>query len=287
MPSLGARITARYDAIRRCHERGGLLKDAATEAGVSYQVASVAARRLGLKFPHAGRIYNDPRADSMATLYRSGRTLQQIGNQYGLTRERVRQIIGFYHGLDRKDGGVRITSEKNKAARGRKAEMRSFARWGCSVAQHRALLKIGREMRRSGKGAYQGPCAAFRNQKNNAASRGIAWELTLWQWWQIWQESGRWEQRGRGQGYVMRRLRDEGPYAPGNVFIASAIENCSDTPKKKKSGLPCGVSLKIKGAYQVYCASRMINGEKIYLGSFPTPEQAHAAYLAAPLGVAT
>lgn len=35
----------------------------------------------------------DDRTAEMARLYRSGETLQQIGDKYGLTRERVRQIF--------------------------------------------------------------------------------------------------------------------------------------------------------------------------------------------------
>ncbi len=35
----------------------------------------------------------DPRALPFADLYRSGKTLQEIGDQHGLTRERVRQIL--------------------------------------------------------------------------------------------------------------------------------------------------------------------------------------------------
>lgn len=35
----------------------------------------------------------DPRRKSMAEAYRSGLTLQAIGDQHGITRERVRQLL--------------------------------------------------------------------------------------------------------------------------------------------------------------------------------------------------
>lgn len=76
----------------------------------------------------------------------------------------------------------------------------------------------------------------------------------------------------------MCRQGDEGPYAVGNVFIAPARVNTSER-KDKKSGLPIGVKKNKRCAG--FVAMRQINGEKLRLGTHPTPELAHAAYLAA------
>ena len=71
-----------------------------------------------------------------------------------------------------------------------------------------------------------GATRAYQYQRRNASERGIGWELTLAQWWDIWESSGHWEQRGRGKGcYVMGRHADKGPYAVGNVVICSQKEN--------------------------------------------------------------
>jgi len=75
---------------------------------------------------------------------------------------------------------------------------------------------------------------------------------------------------------MMCRNNDTGPYAVGNVFIATGCEN-SSREHAKISGLPRGVALR-KGRY---VAHRCVKGRKLYLGSHPTPELAHAAYLAA------
>jgi hypothetical protein len=37
----------------------------------------------------------------------------------------------------------------------------------------------------------------FINQRSRAKQRGISWDLPYWEWLQIWQESGRLEERGR------------------------------------------------------------------------------------------
>jgi hypothetical protein len=66
----------------------------------------------------------------------------------------------------------------------------------------------------------------YSNHKSNAAKRGIEWRFTPETWWQVWQESGRWEQKGvKHGGYVMARNWDGGPYAPWNVTIQLQSEN--------------------------------------------------------------
>jgi hypothetical protein len=204
------------------------------------------------------------REQQMAALYKSGKTLQEIGHQYGITRERVRQLITKLYGLGRNDGGEHKRSIEKRAIFEAKRNARYLKRYGCGWDQFVDLR------------AMKKPLYAFQSQKNCAGFRGISWELNLWQWWSIWQQSGKWSERGRGQGYVMCRTGDVGPYSVDNVFIATARENCSVRPQKK-SGLPIGVSKNNRS----YKAARCINGKRVLLGSHSTPELAHAAYLAA------
>ena len=68
-----------------------------------------------------------------------------------------------------------------------------------------------------------------------AKLRKIAWEFTYESWWEVWESSGKWEQRGRGKGkYVMSRIGDIGPYSPSNVFIQLNELNVSQGVKGKK-----------------------------------------------------
>lgn len=123
------------------------------------------------------------------------------------------------------------------------------------------------------------PVTTFVNQRLSAKNRGVQWDLGLWEWWQIWDQSGHWLQRGRhAHAYCMCRKGDVGPYAVGNVFIAKFRENSSIHPNKK-SDLPMGV-FQPKGENCGYPAKRRINGKTVYLGTFATPELASAAYLA-------
>ena len=62
-----------------------------------------------------------------------------------------------------------------------------------------------------------------------AALRTVGFELTFEEWWDIWQKSGHWEERGKCKGqYVMSRVGDLGPYKVGNVFIQLASQNVVD-----------------------------------------------------------
>jgi len=70
---------------------------------------------------------------------------------------------------------------------------------------------------------------AFFYQRVAARYRGIDWDLTFTQWWNIWRKSGKWEQRGRRSNqYQMARYNDVGPYSVTNVRIISAEENLEE-----------------------------------------------------------
>lgn len=70
--------------------------------------------------------------------------------------------------------------------------------------------------------------------RQNAKRRGIPFELTFNEWLQIWQDSGKWDMRGKGKGsYVMSRIGDAGPYSVKNVYINSQEDNASLTNKGK------------------------------------------------------
>lgn len=93
------------------------------------------------------------------------------------------------------------------------------------------------------------PWTKYRWHKNRA--RTIGFELTFEEWWDIWQKSGHWEDRGRGKGsYVMSRVNDQGPYKVGNVFINTQENNARDAwlgktrsadDKQKKSNAQKGI----------------------------------------------
>lgn len=159
-------------------------------------------------------VYRDA---EMILLFRDGHTLQEIGDKFGITRERVRQRLAKL-GLSRECGGQAVRSLLNArkrvealAERKEALEDKWLQRKGMTRAEWKAMGAKARN--------------AYHQQRQSAARRGIEWKLTLGQWWAIWQGSGHWEERGRGPGYCMARWADDGPYSPENVYITTNSEN--------------------------------------------------------------
>lgn len=226
-------------------------------------------------------VIDTDRADAMCQRFKRGHTMQNIASDYGISRERVRQIIKKHAGLTCKDGGYslgaierkKIRQEKNSVRLAR-LEANCIKRHGCTRAQFKMVNAMY-----SKDSYYKSPIGAFTTQRNSANNRGIEWKFTFWEWWCIWRDSGKWEQRGIGQGkYCMARKGDVGAYEAGNVFISLCVENNSNRPQKK-SGLPRGVRKIEKGNYQAFAATAMVKGRMNFIGTFRTPEAASAAYL--------
>ena len=223
-------------ALQEMAARGLTARQASDQTGMSYAAVSYYRDNHNVPFAKVtvGRPINsgvqgpDERSERMRELYQSGKTLVEIGAEYKITRERVRQIIHKHYKLRAVDGGK---SEQTRQARRefqRKRDKRSQRSWGCDYRTYRKILK------QEGKPTY-----CYWQQRRNAKTRGIKWELNLWQWWQIWQHSGHWADRGRGTGYGMCRHNDAGPYAVDNVYIATGIENIQDywatDPEEKRA----------------------------------------------------
>ena len=75
----------------------------------------------------------------------------------------------------------------------------------------------------------------FRDHRAMAKRRGVEFNLTHEQWWDIWEQSDRWEQRGRKRGqFVMSRKNDSGAYEIQNVFIQAQDENMREAQIGRK-----------------------------------------------------
>lgn len=75
--------------------------------------------------------------------------------------------------------------------------------------------------------AYQKtPMGKYIRHKANSKRRGIEFKLTFEEWMDIWEKSGKWEQRGKAADeYCMGRIFDQGCYEKGNVVIITNKKN--------------------------------------------------------------
>lgn len=82
------------------------------------------------------------------------------------------------------------------------------------------------------------PRTVFARQKSTAKCRDIDWHLSFEEWFDIWERSGKYKFRGRGQGkYCMSRIGDTGPYSKDNVFIQETVKNSGDKFRGTKQSL--------------------------------------------------
>jgi hypothetical protein len=73
-------------------------------------------------------------------------------------------------------------------------------------------------------------CKAMSRKDRNG--NPIEFKLTFDEWWDIWQQSGKWSDRGRNKGkYQMCRNNDIGHYEVGNVTIQTRESNDIDMDK--------------------------------------------------------
>jgi hypothetical protein len=80
------------------------------------------------------------------------------------------------------------------------------------------------------------PKRRFQLHCSNSKRRGIGFNLTFEEWWDIWQSSGFWHLRGNRKGqYVMSRYQDQGDYEVGNVFIQLFENNFREVSIRPKS----------------------------------------------------
>lgn len=162
--------------------------------------------------------YDETKHNTIIELFKQGKTLREIGAMYSVTGERIRAILAR-HGVTGKSGGRAARIAKAKAEKAERREKAFIEKYGCTSEQFRDVCGSYGEVSRS---AYR----AFSQQQNSAAARGVEWKLKFWDWYSVWQESGKWEERGRGVGgYCMCRFGDEGAYELGNVYIDTFVHN--------------------------------------------------------------
>lgn len=175
--------------------------------------------------------------DTLKMLYGEGKTLEQLGYFLGVSRERIRQVLDR-EGISAQDGGQTVRKNKRigflKAARlvaQKKTEAKMEQIFQCPYVELTSIC--GMPVTYTNIQSRGSPQNGYFQQKRNAETRGIAWEMTFPQWWKLWQDSGHWAYRGRGKyNYCMSRREDKGPYSPANVKIITNFRNTREGQTK-------------------------------------------------------
>lgn len=192
----------------------------------------------------------------MAEMYREGKTLEEIGFAFELTRERVRQILSK-SGLSRTNGGACYR-------KGRKDILMRADSRARRQARAASLLGVDYETAVALNGghhfyAHGTRSSVYLHQKRSARTRNIEWAINFAEWCAVWDESGKWGLRGRGKfNYCMSRKADTGPYSVENVRIITNEQNIAEgwdvTPGSKRWGTTSAVREKQRRVYELRMA---------------------------------
>lgn len=158
----------------------------------------------------------NPKFAQIKSLYQAGFTQRQIAAQFGVTHQRISQILTKI-GVRRSEGGISVQPPFISLLQYRSDE-RCRQKWGVSLSTRREILRDYGHW----------PFLAYGDHRYNASRRSIPFLLTFDQWWTLWMQSGKWALRGRRpgyHGYVMARAGDKGPYTLGNVRVTTQSDN--------------------------------------------------------------
>ena len=167
------------------------------------------------------------RTKEMVLLYKNDSTLQEIGDKFNITRYRVRQLL-LEAGVSGEDSGIKKERAKRKKILlekiTSKRDAKYLKKYGCTYNEKFELYGSTAD--------NQSIHHLYTSQQANAKKRGIEWDISLTQWFDVWTESGKWEERGQGL-YVMGRYNDTGSYEVGNVKIITAAQNAIEYQERK------------------------------------------------------
>lgn len=189
---------------------------------------------VGMSFPEIPRgpkrsAEANLRANAMCMMYtHDGYTMQEIGDVYRITLERVRQILRKFYKVTHKD------SLRHKAILDRRSELRAaelFSRakkTGMSVEDYLAWREMVHAELESGVPYAQTVEGRYIESRRNwrYQHHGIESGMTRMEWFRLWQDSGHYAEYGRGADhYMMGRIDRHKGFVPGNVIIRSAHDN--------------------------------------------------------------
>lgn len=172
------------------------------------------------------------RDQKIVEMFKDAKTMQEVGDKFKISRERVRQIIAR-NGLSSKDGGYVLRAKNKKIVRDANKFYNHFYSWlptyGCSREQCMSINGNTRNITDKSNLSF-----SFLHFRNNCLKRKLEFTLSFPQWYDIWLQSGQIDNRGLRKGqYMMIRKDKLGGYTPENVDIACA-QTSPEIMKKKE-----------------------------------------------------
>lgn len=230
----GERLKGRVKPNRTVQKKHALMKKVT-------QLENQLKRQNLIKKRLVSEMEKEARNVSMVSMYRQGMTLQEIGDRYGLTRERVRQIVSR-EGITSKEGGKTVQVKEKKMIQsvidGEERKKRQavknvkHAQW---VVEHlgdtietieAAGLPHTRESLVCKSYVAIRMAHFYQNQKTY---------LRYLDWVKIWEDSGHFSRiSGPNRGWCLVRQDNHQPWSPENAKIIRFGTWLKGRPSNKK-----------------------------------------------------
>lgn len=164
---------------------------------------------------------------AIAKRFVAGELLREIGLDYGMSRERVRQIVRRAGVTPQKRGQPQRRRDREKRqrehekARKRAREQRIKDRWGISAQQYDKLRAYDDNLNRT-------PLGQYLYFKHSSKSRGVPFSLAFKDWWAVWRQH--WHKRGRKDRDKLVTARKDfaRPVERGNIRVIPAWQASRD-----------------------------------------------------------
>jgi len=142
-------------------------------------------------------------------------TITQISAQFGVSNQAVHRVLKAM-GLKRADGGKAAQMQERAKLVEESGGTGVFTKHGCTKEQWELLRGMDPEYKNT-------PLAAYHTFKNNYINLNpnSPFELSLWDWWSLWQESGMWGRHKRNpEGMYILIAKDRTlPLTRDNAYI--------------------------------------------------------------------
>lgn len=160
----------------------------------------------------------DNQIAAMITDYKAGKTLAEIGNTYGVSRQRIHQIFKR-EGVSSEGNGSHARTRARETAAAKARAARIMKSWGFTVQEYEAhVAEFGSSTN------YDSPMRKYIDQRRNSERQGVEWKFTFKSWWAMWVESGKWNERGRGQYVLGREGNASTPMSPNTCRISTVSD---------------------------------------------------------------
>jgi len=192
------------------------------------------------------------RDEEMHALFKEGKSFSAIGIVYGISREAVRIRMKTAFGITGKDSPVvetrkaakEATSSKLEAARAKKRQATIKRLFGCT---EKTFLKInGKPFCWHDNKSKALVFLIFRSNAMKVKTSNVKFCLTFVQWWNIWQASGKYDQKGRTEYLMVRKNGGSGDWTRANTCIMLRSDHSMKTRARKSKPCTGGVQCSLQ-----------------------------------------